>query len=60
MQMPFFFSFVQKNLTRHYCKITLTPNMFSSSTLALLDVFFQTVDRATMAPAPRVRGLALN
>lgn len=40
MQMPFFSSFVQKNLTRHYCKITLTPDMFSSSTLALLDVFF--------------------
>ncbi len=45
----------------HFCpEITLTPETFSSSTLALLNVFSQTVDRAAMAPAPRVRGLALN
>ncbi|RXN18129.1 intraflagellar transport 88 -like protein [Labeo rohita] len=34
-----FFCSVEKNLTRHYCKITLTPEMFASPTLALLDVF---------------------
>ncbi len=51
----------KKKKFTHFCpEITLTPEMFSSSTLALLNVFSQTVDRAAMAPAPRVRGLALN
>jgi len=44
-------------LFRHYCKITLIQDIFQ---VQHVDVFSQTVDKATMAPAPRVRGLALN